>query len=247
MTALFSNAGSGHRYYWCRGTDPRRVRPERTLCPHPTTVADSLDDLVWSDVVALLTEPELVVAAWREQHHRDAPRQGELLDEEERRFSKQLNDTQSQRQRLLIAYEQGAIELEELISRRNNLDQRTEEIRRRLNSLSRDRKQGVALVDLGKNIDAVCKALASGLERMNRKQKMELCQQLIERVVVYDHSAEIHYRFPVSGNCNNRRERAGVLLSDPESVRLMPGQALGPVRRAARGADPGTGAAQPHL
>ena len=212
MTAMNSNAGRGHRYYWCRGPDPHRIKNDSSCCPHPTVLAERLDDLVWSDVVALLTDPELLLAAWREQHGSGNLRYREVIEAETRQLKKQLADGQLQRERLLIAYEQGAIQLQELVSRRKSLDERARELQQRLQCLEKEADDRVALYTLGENLDTVCRALATGLETMSMPQKMKLCLHLIERVMVDDHTAEIHYRFPVSTNCNLQRERARLLL-----------------------------------
>ncbi|PYV40146.1 MAG: hypothetical protein DMG09_07490 [Acidobacteria bacterium] len=224
MIAMNSNAGRGHRYYWCRGPDPRRIKNDSSRCPHPTVMAQRLDDLVWSDVVSLLTDPELLLAAWQEQHGSGTLRFQEVIEAETRQLKKQLADGQQQRERLLIAYEQGAIQLDELVSRRKSLDERARELQHRLQCLEKEADDRVALYTLGENVDAVCRTLATGLETMSMPQKMKLCSQLIERVVVDHHTAEIHYRFPVSTNCNLRRERGRVLMPHAELLRQLSGQ-----------------------
>jgi len=213
MTVLHSNAGRGHLYYWCRGPDPHRIKNGSPRCPHPTVMAPRLDDFVWSDVVALLTDPELLLAAWQEQHGRGNLRYQEIIEAESRQLKKQLADGQQQRERLLIAYEQGAIEMEELVGRRRSLDERARELQHRLQGFEKEAHERVALYTLRENLDAVCRSLATGLETMSMAQKIKLCFQLIERVTVDEHTAEIHYRFPVSTNCNMRPERQKVLVA----------------------------------
>lgn len=212
MTALNSNGGRGYRYYWCRGPDPRRIRKERVFCPYPTLDAQQLDEMVWSDAVSLLSDPDLLLAAWKEQSGNGALLNADPMEEEKRQLKKQHSDAQQQRRRLLIAYEQEAIELEELVSRRNVLDEKIQEVQRRLQILERQQQASVGLYNIGEKVEAVCRELATGVEEMNMPQKMKLCSQLIERVVVDDHSAEIHYRFPVSTNCNTRGERGCPLM-----------------------------------
>ena len=208
MTCLNSvSDDKTRRYYWCRGPDPRRIRGTHSHCPHPTVYAHLLDTLVWTDVVSLLTDPELILEAWREQHGHQGIRSAEVIDEETRRLKRRLADVKKQRGRILIAYEQGAIELEELVTRRKGLDHTLNGILNRLETLNKDRKADIALTDLVKNITSVCSTLGKNLKTLNMHQKMKLCQELIERVVVDDHSVEIYYRFPVSTNCNRNGER----------------------------------------
>ena len=85
--------------------------------------------------------------------------------------------------------------------------------RARLETLNKDRKADIALTDLVKNITSVCSTLGNNLKTLNMHQKMQLCKELIERIEVDDHSAEIYYRFPVSTNCNRNGERHTLLCA----------------------------------
>ncbi len=213
MTAVNNQPSRSYfRCYWCRGSDPHRIHKRRSFCPHPTVRAQPLDALVWADVVALLSDPELLLNAWEQQQGKRALASGDVFVEEKRQLKRQLGVVEQQRQRLLIAYEQQAIELEELSCRRKILEDKTRELQRRLQGLETEYQEGVALSELGENLDDVCRQLACGLEEMNMRRRMKLCSQLIDKIVVDSHSAEIHYKFPVSRNCNRRGEAACVLV-----------------------------------
>ena len=124
---------------------------------------------------------------------------------ENRHRQPQLGVVEQQRRRLLIAYEQQAIELEELSCRRKILEDKARELQRRLQGRETEYQEGLALSVLRENLDDVCRQLASGLEEMNMPQRMKLCSQLIDRIIVDGHSAKVHYKFPVSRNCNRGR------------------------------------------
>jgi site-specific DNA recombinase len=221
MTCLQSTTGKGYLYYWCRGGDVHRVGRPGNPCPHPTVLAPQLDEFVWSDVVALLTDPDLLRQAWTEQEAGTAggpdkpPLETQPLD-------KQLTDLKRQRQRLVVAYQEGAIELEELTQRRKQLEEKLGETVRRLERLKVERRVHAELVDLGQNLKAICAALDEGLDAMTMTERMALCQRLIERVVVDGERAEIHYRFPVSSHCNQRGEPHQKMQTG-ESHRILPG------------------------
>jgi site-specific DNA recombinase len=223
MTCLNSKSkGHVHPYYWCRGKDPHRLTGKHCQCPHPTARTDRVDELVWADVVAMLTDPQLVLEAWCEQYGHDDAQYTEVIDEESRRLKRQLSDVKKQRERILIAYEQGAIELDEMMCRRDKLDSKARSVQEQLNRLKKQAEQKMALADLDKNITEVCQALGSKLTTLSKRQKMELCGKLIEKVDVDDHDLDIHYRFPVSSSCNRRREGAGVFLQAPAFLSIMP-------------------------
>ena len=208
MTCHYSMPG-GHRYYWCRGTDPHRVK-HKAHCPYPTVSAPGLDDLVWSDVVSLLTDPQLILSAWREQNQ-IAGRQ-KITDEEIRKLKQQIADGNNQRTRLLDAYEESAIELREFVVRRNAIDEKIAKFQMKLDTISTESKKGLSTADFKRNLDEVCRSLSKGLQSMSMSEKMKLCRKLIEKVVTDKHAVEIHYRFPVSSNFNNNGERQKTLV-----------------------------------
>jgi len=217
MTCLNSKSKGrvhSYSYYWCRGRDPQSVRltGKHSYCPHPTAHTDRVDELVWADVVAMLTDPSLILEAWREQYGHEGVQYTEVIDEESRRLKRQLSDVRKQRERILIAYEQGAIELDEMMCRRDNLDSKARSVQEQLNRLKKQAEQKMVLSDLDKNITEVCQALGSKLTTIDKHQKMELCKELIEKVEVDDNNLDIHYRFPVSSSCNRGGEGEGSIF-----------------------------------
>ena len=194
----------GYRYYWCRATDRVRMRGNDEWCPNPTISTPELDKLVWSDVVSLLTDHELILSAWKEQNqigHKES-----LTEEEKRTVRQQIADGKKQRKRLLDAYEAGVIELHEFVSRRNACDKKIERAKMKLNDLCVVNGEEMSGGNLRNNIEEACKSLSNGLESMDTGRKMKLCRDLIEKVVVKKHDVKIHYKFPVSSNFNIKRE-----------------------------------------
>ena len=228
LTSL-NSTNDGHRYYWCRGTDPHRIMPKRSWCPHPTVSAPELDALVWADVVSLLSDPELLLSAWQEQHQID--KKTDLSEEELRRLKHQISDGKSQCRRLLDAYQKQAIELEEFVSRRTAIEQRLESIQRTIDDLAGEPKQGLSFVDLERNIGEVCCSLSGRLQGMDMNGRMSLCRDLIDKVVVDNYNVEIHYKFPVSGNSNTKRERPPLQLQGLLPLPLLLAKAHAALRR----------------
>ncbi len=202
----------GYLYYWCRGTDPHHINPRHSFCPHPTVDAGHLDELVWSDVVSLLQDPPLLLAAWREQHQIKV--NSSLTVEGIKELKRQVRDAEGQRKRLLDAYQSGVIELDELTSRRQSIEQRVAEAQGKLEKLSRAAEPGLSLRELESNIQEVCRRLSGQLSGMGMNRRMELCRKLIDKVVVDEHDVQIYYRLPVSSNCHkgtNRGDAAQLL------------------------------------
>jgi hypothetical protein len=66
---------------------------------------------------------------------------------------------------------------------------------------------------------------------------MSLCRDLIDKVVVDNYNVEIHYKFPVSGNSNTKRERPEVVGFTFRIGALDPRDALGVVPAAQEALD----------
>ena len=96
--------------------------------------------------------------------------------------------------------------------RRTAIEQRLESIQRIIDDLAAEPKQGLSFGDLERNIDEVCRSLSSRLQGMDMNARMSICRDLIDKVVVDNYNVEIHYKFPVSGNSNTKRERPEVLM-----------------------------------
>ena len=180
-------------------------------------------------MVSLLSDPELLLSAWQEQHQID--KKTNLSEEELRRLKHQVSDGKSQCRRLVDAYQKQAIELEELVSRRTAIEQRLESIQRIIDELAAEPDQGLSFADLERSIDEVCRSLSGRLQGMDMNARMSICRHLIDKVVVDNYNVEIHYKFPVSGNTNTKRERPPLQLQGlPFASFLLP-EAQPAVRR----------------
>ena len=107
----------------------------------------------------MLTNPQGLVAAWNAQQGQRALVSGHVLDEERRQLKRKPVAIHQKRQRLLIAFEQEAIELEELTGRRRILEDKTCELQRRLQGLEPAYLEGMALSELaGTSVRSVDKS-----------------------------------------------------------------------------------------
>ena len=191
---------AGYRYYLCRGrTDPlRAAQGER--CTARYIPAGQLDELVWADLCALLTDPAQVTralaraqgGAWlpQELQARQATI-GQALGQLERQ-------QQQQQQRLLDAYLAEVIALAELERKRQDLDRRRETLLAQQRQLDAAARQKLELGAVAHGIEAFCQAVRAGLATATFAQRRQLAELLIDRVVVTDGDVEIRYVLPTS-------------------------------------------------
>lgn len=186
----------GYSYYVCRGkTDSlRAAKAER--CPARFTPAQALDELVWQDLVELLSQPELIIQALhRAQTGEWLPQQ---LQARRQNLNQALAQLARQEQRLLEAYLAEVIELAELERKRQDIAQKQQALDRQLRQLETQLLKQLELSAITPSIEAFCQRVQQGLAQATFAQKRELVELLIDRVIVDDGQVEIRYVIPTT-------------------------------------------------
>ena len=187
---------AGYRYYLCRGrTDPLRVA-QGQRCTARYIPAGQLDELVWADLCALLTDPAQVARALaRAQGGAWLPQE---LQARQATIGRALGQLDRQQQRLLDAYLAEVVTLPELERKRQDLDRSRDTLlaqQRQLDAAARQRLELGAVAD---GIEAFCQTIRAGLATATFEQRRLLAELLIDRVVVTDGEVEIRYVLPIS-------------------------------------------------
>jgi site-specific DNA recombinase len=188
--------GAGYRYYLCRGrTEPVRAAEGRR-CAARYIPAAQLDELVWSDLCALLTDPAQVTSALARAHG------GAWLPQELRArqavTGQALRQLDVQQQRLLDAYLAEIITLAELQRKRQDLDRRQVTLLAQQRQLDAAAGQRLELHAIASGIEAFCQAIRAGLATATFEQRRLLAELLIDRVIVTGDQVEIRYVLPTS-------------------------------------------------
>src|SRR6201987_4300876 len=151
----------GYRYYLCRGrTDSLRAAQGQRCTAHYIPAAQ-LDELVWADLCALLTDPAHIARALaRAQGGAWLPPQ---LQARQAPIGQALAQLDRQQQRLLDAYLAEVVTLPELDRKRQDLDRRRDTLlaqQRQLDAAARQRLELGAVAD---GIEAFCQTVRAGL------------------------------------------------------------------------------------
>ena len=187
---------AGYRYYLCRGrTDPLRVA-QGQRCTARYIPAGQLDELVWADLCALLTDPAQVTRALaRAQGGAWLPQE---LQARQATIGQALGQLERQQQRLLDAYLAEVVTLPELDRKRQDLDRRHATLLAQQRQLDAAARQKLELGAVADGIEAFCQAVRAGLATATFEQRRLLAELLIDRVVVTDGQVEIRYVLPTS-------------------------------------------------
>jgi site-specific DNA recombinase len=196
LTCGVRQTAPGYRYYQCRGrTDPLRVA-QGQRCTARYIPAGQLDELVWADLCALVTDPAQVARAL------DRAQGGAWLPQElharQTAIRQALGQLDRQQQRLLDAYLAEIIALAEFQRKRDELDRRRAALAAQQRQLDAAASQRLELQAVADGIEAFCQAIRTGLATATFEQRRLLAELLIDRVIVTDDQVEIRYVLPTS-------------------------------------------------
>ncbi len=225
LSCVVRQTGAGYRYYLCRGrTDALRVA-QGQRCRARYIPADQLDELVWADLCALLTEPAQLTRALRRA------RGGAWLPQElqarQAAIRQALGQLERQQQRLLDAYLAEVIALAELERKRQELDRRHATLTAQQRQLDAAAEQRLELRAVADGIEAFCQTIRAGLATATFAQRRQLVELLIDRVVVTDGEVEIRYVLPTSPDgphppfCQLRKDHLDLLLYFPDGPSVV--------------------------
>jgi site-specific DNA recombinase len=194
LSAIGRTQRNDYRYYVCRGhTDALRAA-QGQRCTARYSPADQLDDLVWRDLCAVMTNPEIIGYALERAHGGHwLPQELQAQLEALTKAAKQL---ERQQERLLDAYIANVIQLAELERKRKELTQKQEAIQKQTSQLQATATQRIALSQVAESIEAFCAQIRPVLEEASFEQKRQLVELLIDRVIVSDGEVEIRYVIP---------------------------------------------------
>jgi site-specific DNA recombinase len=183
-------------YYACERKPPEDTgRPER--CTAKRIRASELDAVVWKALCEWLKQPQMLlkeVETWHLSHQNSLAAQHETA-----RLEGVCQHLQGQIDRLVDAYQQGAIEVDELKARRQRLQASLQATRARAQALEAQQADGVRLVRLSTDLEAFAAAIRDGLEALDFAGRQRLVRLLIERIVVQGEDVTIEHAVPLSG------------------------------------------------
>ncbi|HKR97963.1 MAG TPA: recombinase family protein [Candidatus Dormibacteraeota bacterium] len=185
-----------YAYYLCSGKRQSTYSRHLTRCPSRRAPVGQLDELVWQDLCALLSEPEPLAMAVARAHG-GAWLPQELLARREalRRGRAHL---QQQIERLTDAYLRAVIPLGEYERRRRELEQRVKALAEQEEQLRDDAARQHQVAELTASLEAFRERVQQGLAQASFEQRRELVLLLIDRVVVTNADVEIRYALPTS-------------------------------------------------
>jgi site-specific DNA recombinase len=190
-------------YYRCIGSDNYRHVGGR-VCQSRPIRADELDGLVWAEVRRLLEDPALVHAeidrrleALRTEH--PAARRREVLERDLARADGAIA-------RLIEAYQEQLISLEELRARMPALRKRQSTVRAQLDALASELHDAETYLKLADTLEGFLGRLADGLDQLSLEDQQRILRLVVREVLIGgdDDKITVRHSIPVPPSGDNR-------------------------------------------
>jgi site-specific DNA recombinase len=195
-------------YYRCLGSDDWRYSKGR-VCTNRPVRQDYLDDLVWREVIELLGNPDLV-SKEMERRVRDLQESNPGRVRKEA-LSKEITRVQKGMDRLLDAYQEGLLALEQLRRRMPELNKREAALRTELQTLEAnvvDRERCLRLVG---NLQEFLSRVHQSAQTLHVKDRQRILRLVVKEIVVGPDTLTIKHSIPASGPSGSSEEPSYLL------------------------------------
>jgi site-specific DNA recombinase len=188
-------------YYRCLGSDGYRHLMERPCSCKPIRVED-LDELVWRQIIELLEKPELIRAEL--ERRRRESLNTDLMEQRRGELQLSFKRTELQIDKLLDAYQEGLVQLEQL-------RQRMPELRRKQQTLQKELENARWKALISEKTEQMEQSLGDFLSRLRQSaqtlsvtERQKVVRLLIKDIVVeVDNRITIRHCLPLMGGVRN--------------------------------------------
>jgi site-specific DNA recombinase len=216
-TSTRSSARAIH-YYRCLGSDAWR-RLSGSVCNNRPVRQDLLDEVVWTEIMRLLEEPNLIqneldrrLAAAREAD--PTKRREETLRRDLARIAKSID-------RLLTAYQEGLLSLDELRERMPDLRRREQTANTELQALLDQSVDRATYLRLAETLTTFLTRLRSAANGLDISERQRVVRLLVKEVLVGDDKIIIRHSIPLpTGGDSPSPQRSNAIVPGTGSYLL---------------------------
>ena len=196
--AMYGTSGGKpqHRlyYYRCQGADGYRW-PQGTRCTNRPVRQDYLDQIMWAQIIALLENEKLIQAEIdrrREVAGKTDPceRRKEILRSEQVRLRNKM-------ERLITAYQDGLLTLEQLRERMPTLKQQSQAVNSELQLLEMAKLDQSKYLKLAQSLSGFRKKLRARAQTLDVKERQQILRLLVKEILVGFDTLTIRHSIPI--------------------------------------------------
>jgi site-specific DNA recombinase len=216
-------------YYKCIGSDGWR-KLGGPVCDNGRFVRQELlDQVVWAEVIRLLEEPALI------QQELDrrlvAARASDPTRKREQSLQREWTHVGKGIERLLNAYQEGLLSIEQLRERMPALRQRQQTLRAELQAIADQTNDRAAFLRVAETLTAFLARLRSAAETLNVIERQKIVRLLVKEVLLGEDTITIRHSIPIPSGHPPRQ--GGSEPPDGQNYLLCKGRDYSALRRAA--------------
>jgi site-specific DNA recombinase len=182
-------------YYKCIGSDSWRKLGGPVCDNNHFIRQELLDQIVWAEVVRLLQDPVLI------QQELDrrlaAARTSDPTRKREQSLQRELSHVDKGIERLLTAYQEELLSLEQLRERMPMLRQREQALRAELQAIADQVNDRAAFLRLAETLTAFLTRLRSSAESLNVIERQKIVRLLVKEILVGEDTITIRHSIPI--------------------------------------------------
>ncbi len=202
-------------YYRCIGSDAwRHLGGPR--CDNRPVRQDLLDQIVWTEIIRLLEDPALI------QHELDrrlaAARAADPTKQREHTVQRDLVRVGKSIERVLTAYQEDLLSLEQLRERMPSLRQREQALRAERQSIADQTRERTTYLRLAETLSAFLARVRVAADTLDILERQRLVRLLIKEVLVGDDTIVIRHCIPVPSTPPDGSDSPPPIRSDEPGV-----------------------------
>jgi site-specific DNA recombinase len=212
-------------YYKCIGSDSWR-KLGGPVCDNKQFIRQELlDQVVWAEVVRLLQDPVLIQ---QELDRRlEAARTSDATRKREQSLQSELNHVDKGIERLLSAYQEELLSLEQLRERMPSLRQRKQTLSAELQAIADQANDRAAFLRLAETLTAFLTRLRSAAESLSVIERQKIVRLLVKEILVGEDTITIRHSIPIP---SAPPQNGGSETPNRQNYLLCKGRAFAPVK-----------------
>src|SRR5215510_14179895 len=209
-------------YYRCIGSDGYR-RLNGPVCTNRPIRQDYLDQFVWSEVIRLLEDPELIQTEI--DRRREAAQKADPLRKREEELRREQARVEKSSERLVTAYQEGLLTLSQLRQRMPPLQKQTQAVESELQSLQMAAVDEAKYLQLAESLRGFRSKLRVRAEVLDIAVRQQILRLLVKEVLVGVDTITLRHSIPIPqsgpGSNGSHGPPSGVTGSRPNPGYLL--------------------------
>jgi len=190
-------------YYRCLGSDDYRYEHGR-VCANKPVRADYLDSVVWDHIIALLADPALIRAEIDKRL--EQVRTADPATAQRKRLEAAAAKTAAAITRLIGAYQEELISLDELRDRMPELRTRESGLRRQLHALDSSLADREVYLKLADDLEGFLASLRDKTQTASTPERQRVLRLLVKNVLVGPDKIVIRHSIPIRAGADRRHD-----------------------------------------